>query len=117
MLRSGDDDTLDIFVNMDNIHLRNEIARRRAMDPKLLGYWFKYGLAFLALGMLNEQRQRQQHRDDTETEETPDETGSDILARIEEACRGLAVTVIPVIYQLSRGREHALTGTPEAGSA
>lgn len=100
MLRSGEDDVLDMFINMDNIHLVNEISRRREVDPAVVNYWFKYGLCLLALGMLFKERKP---RDDIESA-TADETQNDYYSRISEACEGLAVTVVPVIAQLSRAK-------------
>lgn len=106
-LKYGDDDTLDIYINMDNINLRNEIARRRNMDPELLRYWFKYGLCLLALGILYQQRQSGQHdardaeQEDAEQEDTGQKT-TEHLESIADASRGLAVTVIPVIAQLGQ---------------
>lgn len=100
VLKHGEDDVLDAYVNMDNIHLRNEIARRRDMDPDLLRYWFKYGLYLLALGILYEQRQR---RDESE-EENDTQRESEDLETIAAACRGLAVTIIPVVAHIGRGR-------------
>jgi hypothetical protein len=66
-VKYGDDETLDIYVNMDNLHLRNEVARRRKSDPDLLREWFKYGLVFLALGILFDQRRS------TEVEDGPED--------------------------------------------
>jgi hypothetical protein len=105
-LKYGDDDTLDMYINMDNLHLRNEIARRRGIDPELLRYWFKYGLCLLALGMLYQYRQSKGGGDQQARQEEVGE-GTDVehFGSIAEACRGLAVTVIPVIAQLGRGRE------------
>jgi len=92
----GEDDTLDVMVNMDNINLRNEISRRRTKDPQVLRYWFKYGLFLLAMGMLHYHRS-------SEAKTEPAEDGSD-FAMISEASKGLAVTVIPVIYQLHKDK-------------
>jgi hypothetical protein len=98
---SGDDDAeqLDIAINLDNLFLQNERARRRDVDPDLLNYWFKYGLCLLALGMLYDQRHSQENR----LEGTGGmEHAGGRFDEIEKACRGLAVTVIPVISQLSK---------------
>lgn len=106
-LKVAEDDSLDIYVNMDNIHLKNEIARRRNLEPALLEYWFKWGLALLALGMLHETRRSTDAADDDGRNggQQPD---ADPNAMIAAACRGLAVTLVPVIYQLSRS--HARVG-------
>jgi len=109
-LKCGEDNTLDMYINMDNLHLRNEIARRRNLDPNDLKYWFKYGLCLLALGMLYQFRQS---RVDVDQQASQEEAGEDIEVQhfgdIAAACRGLAVTVIPVIAQLGRGRDEAVT--------
>ena len=100
-LRSGDDESLDMFINMDNIHLVNEIARRRDLEPTIVNYWFKYGLCLLALGMLFRLKKLY------ESDETPPENNhqQSLFATISQACEGLAVTVIPVIARLSGARE------------
>jgi hypothetical protein len=98
-IRSGEDDTLDFFVNMDNLHLTNEKAKRRDRDPKLLDYWFKYGLFLLALGIIYRSREARRLRADGDSEDEH----LDDRANAEAACEGLAVTVIPTIVQLSDG--------------
>jgi len=92
---------LDIAINMDNLYLQNERARRRKMDPELLNYWFKYGLCLLALGILYEKRRKGEARDEA-TPETEATGGR--FEDVEDACRGLAVTIIPVVSQLSKGK-------------
>jgi len=105
-LRSGGDDEtegLDIAINLDNLFLQNERARRKNTDPEVLNYWFKYGLCLLALGMLYDQR----HSQDKAVESGAHPEGTTgRYDEIEKACRGLAVTVIPVISQL--GKEKGL---------
>lgn len=100
-IRTGDDGTLDFFINMDNINLKNEVARRRDKDPKLLEYWFKYGVFLLALGIIYRSRQHAltEAREDIDHEDE----GRQDREIAELACEGLAVTVIPTIAQLSGG--------------
>jgi hypothetical protein len=100
-IRSGDDDTLDFYINMDNINLRNEIAKRRDRDPKLLEYWFKYGIFLLALGMIYRGRHRSGADSDSDGEPDDGAPGNHEVAEL--ACEGLAVTLIPTIAQLSGG--------------
>ena len=104
----GDEDTLDIYINMDNIYLRNEIAKRRNTDPVLLNYWFKWGLCLLALGMIYQQRQRSQKEVGSSKEEMSDMINDEDRNKISEACEGLAVTIIPVISQISRPEQEEL---------
>jgi hypothetical protein len=100
-IKPGGDDgnELDIAVNMDNIYLKNEIAKRKNFDAKLLGYWFKIGLVLLALGMINaEKRRNQNHNHDG----NQNDEGEDIYERISRASEGIAVTIIPVISHMSK---------------
>ncbi len=93
-LQQGDNDLLDLYINMDNLYLRNELARRRKLDPEVIRYWFKWGMTLLAVGMLFDQKHSagsDQQQDD-----------SDAFSLIEKACRGLAVTIIPVMVHLSQ---------------
>jgi len=109
-LRYGDEDAIDMYINMDNLHLRNEIARRRHLDPDLLRYWFKYGLWLLGVGMLYQYRQSRHEGDDRADQgENGDDTEVELFRRIGAASRGLAVTVIPAIAQLGRGKSEGST--------
>lgn len=98
VLRQSDDGSYDVFINMDNLYLRNEIARRRKTDPTLLRFWFKYGLTLLALGMLYDQRRTRTNNAQDARQMVED------FNRIAEATRGLAVTIIPVMMQLTKER-------------
>jgi len=90
---------------MDNIHLRNEIARRRAVAPDLLRYWFKYGLCLLTLGMLYQYRQSSAGADSAENgDENGTSDKADAFRQIASASRGLAVTIIPSLAHLGRGK-------------
>jgi hypothetical protein len=104
-LKYGDDEAVDMYINMDNLHLRNEIARRRGLDPELLRYWFKYGLCLLTLGMLYQYRQSTAAADDRSNKgDDADDSEVEVFSRIAAASRGLAVTVIPAISQLGKGK-------------
>jgi hypothetical protein len=94
-LKAGDDEVLDLYINMDNLHLRNEIVRRRQLDPETIRYWFKYGMMLLSLGMLYHYRQQR-----LEAENPEEQSEVQDFAAIAQACKGLAVTLIPVIAQL-----------------
>lgn len=98
-IRSGEGDTLDFFINMDNINLRNEIGRRKDRDPRVLEYWFKYGILLLALGIIYRGRQRKGNGDDGEYGFAEEDAKTLAVA----ACDGVAVTIIPTIAQLGQG--------------
>lgn len=103
----------DIFINMDNIHLVNELHReRRTSEHPLITYYFKYGLTLVAMGMVYEYKRRQnqetkkgQAQDPEAEEENGRENGNgkDYLAEISAACMGIATVIIPVIQRLSQG--------------
>jgi hypothetical protein len=94
-IRHGDDDNLDVLVNMDNIYLMNEILKRRSYDPEIIKYWYKYGLFLLSMGMLYDQKKI---IDSSESKEGYD------FSPISTASRGLAVTIIPVMIQLKKNK-------------
>ncbi len=104
-LKFGENETIDMYINMDNLHLKNEIARRRSVDTELLQYWFKYGLCLLTLGMLYQHRQSIMTSDDVDNEHDnkPSDT-VDIFGQIASASRGLAVTIIPSLAHLGKGK-------------
>ena len=99
ILPGGEDESLDIAINMDNIYLKNEIARRKNVDATLLSYWFKWGLVLLALGMINAEKRRQNTNEGTE-EGNNNQEG--MYERIGRASEGLAVTLIPVISHMNK---------------
>jgi hypothetical protein len=104
LMRHGDeDDRVDMFINMDNLYLRNELVKRRALGEELVRSWFKYGLLVLCLGMLYRQRQDGTAADDVDNGETPKQ--DDEFASIALASKGLAVTVIPLMAQLTKKLE------------
>lgn len=94
-IKHGDEGGLDIFINMDNIYLINEIGRRRSFDPDNLRFIFKYGLYLLSVGMIF------QLKIESENKENGDDISFD---PIKDAAKGLAVTLIPVLLQLTKGK-------------
>lgn len=103
VIKRGEGEQLDFFVNMDNIYLKNEIMRRKSTEKTLIEYYFKYGLSLLALGILHIKRESAEKTEEeiTEKEEAgwPPQTVKDDIAA---ACRGSAVTIIPIIIQLGK---------------
>jgi len=97
-IHTGDEDALDIYVNMDNLHLRNEIARRRKMDPATINHLFKWGMVLLALGMLHQGLREEEAQ--SENEDETDVNGMSIYEKISSASKGIALTLIPALLQL-----------------
>jgi hypothetical protein len=126
---SGDDEgKYDIFVNMDNIHLVNELHReRRGSEHPLITYYFKYGLTLVALGMLQEHQRQEKKKEGGngrngkangyeacnggEKNGTEEEDDKSYLARINAACIGIAAVIVPVIQRLSTGPARVLAET------
>ncbi len=103
-IRRGEEKQLDFFINMDNIYLKNEIARRKSTEKTLIEYYFKYGLSLLALGILHIKRDsiEEQEEEVPEGEETAEWPTQIVRDEIAETCRGAALTIIPIIIQLGK---------------
>jgi len=104
-IKRAADDQLDFFVNMDNIYLRNEIARRKNTEKSLIEYYFKYGLSLLALGMLHAKHESGnvlEGSDEEIPELASDWPSQEVRDEVASACRGAAVTLIPLIIQLGK---------------
>src|SRR5688572_9913560 len=101
LIKQGEEaDSYDVFVNMDNIHLKNEIAKRKNLDGKVIGHWFKFGLYLLGLGMLQQQKANAARNTRDGEEATFDiKSALDLIAT---ASQGMAMTIIPVVAQLGR---------------
>lgn len=97
----------DIFINMDNIHLLTEIKREKQLsEHDVIRYWFKYGLALVAMGMIQEHRRSTQDNKNNEhigEEDNGEESGNTYLDDIGKASAGIARVIIPVIRRLSQG--------------
>jgi hypothetical protein len=103
-IKHNGDEGFDFTVNMDNTFLLTEMARGRESDKALAAFWFKYGLALCALGVLQDQRHRRNgaahdgHAGDHDPEHARDD-----LAEIGRYTDGVARVFIPVIRSLYRG--------------
>lgn len=101
------DNGLDIYINMDNIHLLNQLKREaQPANHPLVMYWFKYGLLLSALGMVQEQRRRQSRqksKDPNHDRTSENDENGDGLSAIEAASSGLSSVIVPIIHRLARG--------------
>lgn len=103
-VKHNDKGGVDLFVNMDNLFLKNEIHRRRKLEPEMVKHWFKWGMALLVVGMLYDQRNAANAaKKEGEEERKPEDNSSDEFKIIERACQGLAVTIVPVMVQVGLG--------------
>ncbi len=103
-IKRGTDEQLDFFVNVDNLYLRNEIARRKSTEKDLLQYYFKYGLSLLALGILHIKQESFQelNGENNISSEDIEWPPDDVRQEVAEACQGAAVTIVPIIIQLGK---------------
>lgn len=94
----------EFFVNLRNTYLVNELVRAKTEDHALVKFWFKYGLALCALGMMQEQKRLAEGKEEpTEDDAEEGEEAQDDLKRINSACNGLARVIIPIVRVLYRG--------------
>jgi hypothetical protein len=100
----ADQESYDFYVNMDNVFLVNQIRRNRTEDPRILEYWFKYGLALVAASMLKipDFKNREVVQPDNEI--------------IENLVAGLARVMVPVVKRLHEGPQAALPAVVATGT-
>ncbi len=100
----NEDSRFDVFVNMDNIFLLGEL--KRESDPgnqELIRYWFKYGLYLTALGLIYDNRRREDSRSRGSGEETEDNPKMDYFKLAGKVSCGIAAVIVPVIRRLAEG--------------
>ena len=90
--RAGEEtEGFDFYVNMDNTFLITEVRRNKATERPILEFWFKFGLALLAVSMLKMPDIEHRNQDDVSVE------------TIENLVAGLARVIIPVVWRLHEG--------------
>lgn len=97
-----EDDELEIWVNIDNVYFLNEAARATDdAERPLIRHYYKYGLALVCLGMLQESRRAQ----------PKDKTGDEVddLANIARLSGGVASVIVPVVRSLAATAAKALS--------
>jgi hypothetical protein len=103
----NDDGGYDFYLNVDNKFLSTELTRAKEDDRPLVKFWFKYGLALCALGMIQESKRQ------AEAQEKAADNGGlgdgEDLQRISGFCNGIARVIVPVIRALYRGPQPAVT--------
>ncbi len=81
------EDTYDFFINMDNIHLLNEIKAKKTTDLIILRKQYSYALTLIGLSILHEAKGKNQDFSDVE----------DDLFKIS---RAISPVLLPMINQL-----------------
>lgn len=104
----NENSSFDVFVNMDNIFLLGEL--KRESDPgnqELIRYWFKYGLYLTALGLIYDNRRREETRSRQAEDETEDHPKIDYFKLAGKVSCGIAAVIVPVIRRLAEGPKPA----------
>jgi len=104
----NENSSFDVFVNMDNIFLLGEL--KRESDPgnqQLIRYWFKYGLYLTALGLIYDNRRREETRSRQAEDETEDDPKIDYFKLAGKVSCGIAAVIVPVIRRLAEGPKAA----------
>ncbi len=103
-VKHDDKGAYEFFLNLDNTFLLTELTRSKEDDRSLILYWFKYGLALCALGILQDEKRRvETQKDSNANESDPDEPKEVDLTRVGQTCDGLARVIVPIIRALYRG--------------
>jgi len=107
-IRHSGEGGYDFFVNVDNTFLLTELVRTDESDKTLVRFWFEWGLTFCALGVLREQKRRQEAGLANFAKGADEATnrgnrGDQDLEGIGIFCDGVGRVIVPVIRRLYRG--------------
>ncbi len=99
-VKSDGEGGYDFYVNVDNPYLLNELVRLPLeADKSLARYWFKWGLYFCAMGMM-------QHHKRMNASQNGE--GAVDLDLVNQSVDGLAGVIVPVIRTLNRSADRVL---------
>jgi hypothetical protein len=111
-VKHDDKGAYEFFLNLDNTFLLTELTRSRDEDRSLMVYWFRYGLALCALGILQSEKQRVESRKHTNGDDSGEDNSNELdLEKIGLTCDGLARVIVPIIRALYRGPQLASAAT------
>jgi hypothetical protein len=103
-VRHNDQGGYDFFLNVDNTFLLTEMTRaKKEEDKALIKFWFRYGVALCAMGMLQEQKRRAEDVRDNDGANGDAPETTENLADVGLYCSGIARVIIPIIRALYRG--------------
>ena len=94
------DNGLDFYINIDHPSLVTEMSNH-SQDPRLIKFWFKWGLTLSALAMVRGTEER--HKKNGGSNNDTNENDGPDLEQICSACDGLARAIIPIIRSLHDG--------------
>ena len=106
-VKHDDKGAYEFFLNLDNTFLLTELTRSREDDRSLILYWFKYGLALCALGILQEEKRQIEIKKSSNADDAEQDVSEVDLTLVGRTCDGLARVVVPIIRALYRGPQLA----------
>jgi hypothetical protein len=110
-IKHDDNEGFEFFINLENSFLLTELTRAKDSDKGLILYWFKYGLALSALGMLQEEKRLRSSS--SRAEEGPDNEDDLDIVKIGKICNGIARVIVPIVRALYKGPQFsAAAGAP-----
>lgn len=92
------EDGYDFLLNVDNASLQHQVAKARPGDAELVRYWYKWGMALCAMGMMQQIPEPSDNKEDEES----DSQRLD-LETIGLHSDGLARVIVPLIRTLKSG--------------
>lgn len=93
----------DYIINLDDAYLLTQLRQTKEADKTLAVYWFKWGLALCAMGMLQHTKRLILSTNGIEADNVSTEQADDILQIINRSMGGVASVIIPIIRNLHRG--------------
>lgn len=111
-----EDGNYRFWVNMDNVYLQNELMRRKDPEKEAAKFAYKWGLALIALGMLQELKKQQNEQKETSAEKnsSEEERQESIEEQVGRFSVGVAAVIIPTVMHLmdAMKEERALEEAP-----
>ena len=96
----------DYVVNLDNIYLIDQLRQPKEADKPLIVYWFKWGLALCAMGLIQHDKRLVVNKNGAELHDDSalfQQPASDELELLNKSLGGVASVIIPIIRNLHRG--------------
>ena len=102
-IRADGNGGYDFYLNVDNSFLLTELSRGKDIEKELMKYWFKYGLVFCGLGMLQQYITEGATNGHNQISEEYTAPAQDPVDLVNGAMFGLARVIIPVVRRLYKG--------------
>lgn len=93
---SGEGNSYDFFINMDNAYLKTEIKGDTKTDPAILEARYRYGMVLLGISILDFEENRQKAKKNKES----NDSGFSIYEQISIFTEAISPTLLPMIASL-----------------